>query len=140
MRASASGPLVADKLAASFGFGYTRRDGFTVNQVTGNDLDSRSATFGKAQLMWVPARNWEARVIVSAERDRDGDYAPVDLDAAAPASLDPEPLRPCSLPDRDSAARCGGRERARQPARIHDALVGKEGSGARGSSRSSSEG
>jgi iron complex outermembrane receptor protein len=81
VRASASGPL-ADTVAVSFSLGAQARDGFTINEVTGNDLDSREATFGKAQLLWVPARNWEARVVFTAERDRDGDYALADLGLA----------------------------------------------------------
>ena len=81
MRGSVNGPL-GDSIGVSISAGTQARDGFTVNEVTGNDLDSRSATFGKAQLIWVPSQNWEARVIFSAERDRDGDYALMDLTAA----------------------------------------------------------
>jgi iron complex outermembrane receptor protein len=81
VRGSVSGPL-GSNIGVSFSLGRQARDGFTVNQVTGNDLDSRSATFGKAQLLWAPAQNWEARVIFTAERDRDGDYALVDLEQA----------------------------------------------------------
>jgi iron complex outermembrane receptor protein len=47
--------------------------------LTGNDLDYRESTSGKAQLLWTPTANWEARVIVNAERARDGDYALSDL-------------------------------------------------------------
>jgi iron complex outermembrane receptor protein len=79
VRGSASGPIVAGKLAASFGFGFTRRDGFTVNDITGKDIDSRSASFGKAQLLWKPNARWEARALFSGERARDGDYALSDL-------------------------------------------------------------
>jgi iron complex outermembrane receptor protein len=60
-------------------FGHTQRDGFTNNLVTGNDLDYRESTSGKAQLLWTPTASWEARVIVNAERARDGDYALSDL-------------------------------------------------------------
>jgi iron complex outermembrane receptor protein len=81
VRGSVTGPL-GSSVGISISAGTQARDGFTVNEVTGNDVDSRSATFGKAQLIWVPSQNWEARVIFSAERDRDGDYALMDLDAA----------------------------------------------------------
>ena len=74
VRANASGPI-SSTLAFGGAFGYAARDGFTVNAITGNDLDSREATFGKAQLLWTPNARWEARLIFSGERARDGDYA-----------------------------------------------------------------
>ena len=77
-RGAAAGPL-SDSVALGMSAGHSARDGFTVNDITGNDLDSRSVTFGKAQLLWTPAPIWEARVIVSGERARDGDYALYDL-------------------------------------------------------------
>ena len=46
-----------------------------------HDVDSRSGTSLKAQALWKPAKNWEAQVIVSGERARDGDYALNDYDA-----------------------------------------------------------
>jgi iron complex outermembrane receptor protein len=79
-RGSASGPL-SQHVALGVAFGHTQRDGYTVNDVTGHDLDSRDATFGKAQVLWTPAANWEARVIVAGEHARDGDYALGDLAA-----------------------------------------------------------
>jgi len=81
IRGIASGALIADTLSASAAFSYAEREGFTVNDVTDNDLDSRAAFSGKGQLLWKPARQWEARVIVSGERARDGDYALNDLAA-----------------------------------------------------------
>jgi iron complex outermembrane recepter protein len=80
VRGSVSGPL-AEKVGLSFAVGKQVRNGFTVNDLTGNDLDSRDGTFAKAQVLWTPAQNWEARVIYTHERDRDGDYALGDLDA-----------------------------------------------------------
>jgi iron complex outermembrane receptor protein len=79
VRANASGPL-GKKAAVGFAFGHSAREGFTTNDVTGNDLDFRKGTFGKAQLLLTPA-NWEARLIYTGERARDGDYALNDLGA-----------------------------------------------------------
>ena len=80
IRGSVSGPL-GGKAAISFAAGRHQRDGYTTNTITGNDLDSRDGTFAKAQLLLTPVQNWEARVIHSHERDRDGDYALADLAA-----------------------------------------------------------
>jgi iron complex outermembrane receptor protein len=78
VRAAASGP-VSDTLAFGASIGYAQREGFTENDLTSNDLDYRQATSGKAQLLWIPTTNWETRLIVTAERARDGDYALSDL-------------------------------------------------------------
>jgi iron complex outermembrane receptor protein len=75
VRGSASGPLVKDKVSLGVSFAEVDREGYTVNDVTGNDIDSRSAFSGKAQLLWLPNSAWEARVIFTGERARDGDYA-----------------------------------------------------------------
>ena len=80
VRANASGPI-GKKAAIGFAFGHARRDGFTINDVTGHDVDFRDGIFGKAQLLLTPAANWEARLIYSGERARDGDYALSDLGA-----------------------------------------------------------
>jgi iron complex outermembrane receptor protein len=79
VRGSVSGPLVKNTLAVGFGLGYSARDGFTQNDVTGHDLDSRSAAFGRGQILWKPAGAWEVRGMFAAERARDGDYALADL-------------------------------------------------------------
>jgi iron complex outermembrane receptor protein len=94
LRGTASGPLITNKLAVGLGLGYSGRDGYTTNDVTGHRLDSRSALFGRGQLLWKPTSRWEARALFSGERARDGDYALNDLAAlrAAPfhASRDVE--------------------------------------------------
>ena len=76
-----SGPVIADTLAVGFSVAQVSRDGFTVNDVTGNDIDSRSAFSAKGQLLFKPDVNWEARVIVTGERARDGDYGLNDVAA-----------------------------------------------------------
>ena len=78
-RSSISGP-VGDHVAVGVSAGHAERDGFTINPMTGNDLDSRSAQFAKAQLLFAPSQRWETRVLVSGEDADDGDYALNDLD------------------------------------------------------------
>jgi iron complex outermembrane recepter protein len=80
VRGGVSGP-VADKVSVGFSFAQADRDGFTVNDITGNEIDSRSAFSGKAQLLWLPNSTWESRVIFTGERARDGDYSLHDVGA-----------------------------------------------------------
>jgi iron complex outermembrane receptor protein len=81
LRGGASGPVVRDKMSLGFSFAQVSRDGFTVNDVTGHDIDDRSAFSAKAQWMWTPNRVWETRVIFTGERARDGDYSLNDVGA-----------------------------------------------------------
>jgi iron complex outermembrane receptor protein len=78
LRGSVSGPIT-DRLAIGVSAGHSEREGFTVNPVTGNDLDSRSANFAKAQVLFTPSQRWQTRVLVSGEDAEDGDYALNDL-------------------------------------------------------------
>ena len=78
LQGTVGGPL-GDKVAVGFSLGHSEREGFTTNAITGNDLDYRSGTLFKAQALFTPRADWEARVIVSGERARDGDYALNDL-------------------------------------------------------------
>ncbi len=87
VRANASGPI-AKRAAVGFAIGHAKRQGFTTNDITGNDLDFRDGIFGKAQLLLTPSAQWEARLIYTGERARDGDYALNDLE-----SLRQRPLR-----------------------------------------------
>ncbi|MES2739320.1 MAG: TonB-dependent receptor [Verrucomicrobiota bacterium] len=68
-------PLIRDQLGFSFAGGYQERDGYSENPATGHDLDSRSASFGKAQFLWTPDPALEVRLILSGESARDGDDA-----------------------------------------------------------------
>ena len=81
LRGSISGPVLENRAAISAAIGYASRDGYTVNDITGNDLDSRSAFFSKSQFLFTPDAKWEARAIVTTERARDGDYALNDIGA-----------------------------------------------------------
>jgi iron complex outermembrane receptor protein len=80
IRGSVSAPIT-DRVAFAVSAGHAQREGFTINSVTGNDIDERSADFGKAQLLIAPSSRWETRVLVSGEQADDGDYALNDLAA-----------------------------------------------------------
>ena len=80
VRGSVTAPL-GDRVAFAVSAGHAEREGFSVNRITGNGIDSRAADFGKAQLLVAPSARWETRVIVSGERSEDGDYALNDLGA-----------------------------------------------------------
>lgn len=81
VRGTYSAPVIDGKLGYRLGFGYSRRDGYSTNTVTGNTVDDRSAFFTKGQLLWQPKENKEVRLILTGERARDGDYALTDLGA-----------------------------------------------------------
>lgn len=81
LRGSYTTPIIDDKLGVRLGFGYNKRDGFSTNTVTGNSIDDRRAFFGKGQLLWKPSPDKEVRLILTGERDSDGDYAFNDLAA-----------------------------------------------------------
>ena len=76
---SLSGPVVYNALGLGAAGGYTARDGYTTNDFTGHPVDNREDYFGKVQLLWRPAADWEVRLLLTGERDRDGDYALGDL-------------------------------------------------------------
>jgi len=76
-----SGPLDGERLGLGFAGGHASRDGYTKNSFTGHDLDAREAWFGKFQVRWQPSAEFSARLLLSGERDRDGDYALGDLAA-----------------------------------------------------------
>jgi len=81
VRGGIAGPVIQDELSVGVSFAQVDRDGFTVNDINGNDIDSRSAFSGKAQMLWLPSAAWETRLIVSGERARDGDYSLQDVGA-----------------------------------------------------------
>jgi iron complex outermembrane recepter protein len=78
-RASVSSPLLKDRFAISLAGGHSSRDGYTINDLTGKDLDSRTADFGKGQLFFKINDRMKIRLILSGEHDEDGDYALGDL-------------------------------------------------------------
>ena len=78
-RFTVAAPVVPHEAGVSFAGGFSERDGYATNPLTGHDLDWREAYFGKAQLFWNLSKEWSARAILSGERARDGDYRLNDL-------------------------------------------------------------
>ena len=77
--ATSPGRSLTASSAVAVGDAVRQRDGFTVNDLTGNDLDSRDGVSAPRAGAVDADRNWETRVIVNGERARDGDYALSDL-------------------------------------------------------------
>ncbi len=74
-RLSTTGPLDYDHLAFRLGGMYSRRDGFTTNDFTGNDVDSRDGYYGRGELLYTPDESTDVRVSLAGEIARDGGFA-----------------------------------------------------------------
>jgi iron complex outermembrane receptor protein len=79
VRASVSSPLLRNRFGVDLAGGYSSRDGYTVNDLSGRSLDGRSAGFGKIQLFLKANDRTQIKLILSGESDEDGDYALGDL-------------------------------------------------------------
>ncbi|MCG2839623.1 TonB-dependent receptor [Sandaracinobacter sp. RS1-74] len=67
-KASVSGPLVADKLAARVSGSFTRRDGTLYNTITGRDVNELDNLGLRAQLLWEPTDSVE--LLLSGDYNR----------------------------------------------------------------------
>lgn len=72
LRASASGPIVADQLFFRLAGSYGRRDGYFENILLGNRLDDQSGGNVRGQLLWTPSESWEILLNSSFDDYRDG--------------------------------------------------------------------
>jgi len=84
-RAHFSGPLGGGRDSNGVGATMTllssRRNGYTTNRSTGNDIDSRESLFGRAQVVFAPSENSELRLAVHAENADDGGFVLAPLNA-----------------------------------------------------------
>ena len=71
---SYAGPLVGDT-ALNVSAMHSSREGYNTNDFTGNRVDSRDGTFGRAQLFIQPDQRHQWRVGIYGERARDGGFA-----------------------------------------------------------------
>ena len=65
-----SGPIVEDKVFASFVGSHYKRDGFTNNLFYGQDLDNEDRQSARLNLRFVPNEDWEINVSVDGFKDR----------------------------------------------------------------------
>lgn len=78
-RLTVAGPLGDRRILFSLDGRYAAREGYTRNTVTGHDLDSREAWAGRVQLHLPDQGEWDFRLSLTTQRDRDGGYALYDL-------------------------------------------------------------
>jgi len=78
-RFTLGGPIVPDNLFVSVSGGFLTRQGYTINRVSGHDLDDREEEFGRVSLRWTPSADTEVIFTTLGERDRDGDFGLYDL-------------------------------------------------------------
>jgi iron complex outermembrane receptor protein len=71
---SYAGPIIEDELFVSISGMKSVRDGFTTNDITGNDVDDRDSLFGRGQIIWTPSDDSEFRFTLHGERARDGGF------------------------------------------------------------------
>jgi iron complex outermembrane receptor protein len=79
IRASVSSPMLRNRFGIDLAGGYSSRDGYTVNDLSGNSVDDRTAGFGKIQFFFKASDRLQIKLILSGENDEDGDYALGDL-------------------------------------------------------------
>lgn len=72
---SYSGPIVEDKWFISLSGMYSERDGYTTNTFTGNRVDDRRSTFGRAKILFTPDDRNDIEYTIYNERSRDGGFA-----------------------------------------------------------------
>ncbi len=76
--AGAAGAL-GSGLFGGAGLLYSKRDGYTKNDFTGNDVDDRDGLFGRGQLVFAADEDSELRLGLFGERSRDGGFVLSDI-------------------------------------------------------------
>ncbi len=69
-----SGPIIKDTLYVAASGGIFRREGYTLNDFNGNYIDGKDHLFGRFEVRYTPTKEWDLRLTINGEQDRDGDY------------------------------------------------------------------
>jgi len=69
-----SGPIVKDKLFYRVSGSTFERDGFTTNDLSGEDVDFQDSTFVRLQLLATPNESWRIKLNTYSQDDRDGGF------------------------------------------------------------------
>ena len=68
------GPIRDEDLFFRAGAQHSRRDGYTENDATGNDVDFRNSWYGRGSVLWTPSDESELSFGLYGERARDGGF------------------------------------------------------------------
>ncbi len=68
------GPIREEDLFFRAGAQHSRRDGYTKNDATGNDVDFRNSWYGRGNVLWTPSDESEVSLGLYGERARDGGF------------------------------------------------------------------
>lgn len=66
---------LSERVLSRLSFRLQRRDGYGVNESTGNDIDDAKQSGGRAQLYFLPSENFDLRVVGEYYREDDHAYA-----------------------------------------------------------------
>lgn len=69
------GPIAGDKVMVRIGGKYDRRDGYGINQATGNDIDNRDAWAVRGSVLFAPTEDVDLLVSGEYFKEDDNNYA-----------------------------------------------------------------
>lgn len=88
----ALGGSIAPELSARVALQYNNRDGWGVNEFTGNDIDDQNTYSGRVSLRWQPSDSADIIVTADHHREKDSNYAAHYNGSSAEETRDPFPL------------------------------------------------
>jgi iron complex outermembrane receptor protein len=81
---SLSDAVIKDQLGFRLSGSYNARDGFTRNRLLDENANDQDSLFGRANIVWTPAKEWTISLNVNGGRNNDGDNTFVPIDQEDP--------------------------------------------------------